>query len=158
MHVSLLCLYVVLSCAGRGLCDGLITRPEESYRVSKCMWLRNLKREAKAKLKVLWSQKKRGRKLQETGENNLMRSFIICSLVSKHFLLCFHYSVTIFHLRNSLTTHLWMRRGERRCSSCSFTITALGGGEWSALRSGSAVPPGKEPPVPFVQDAGWTQN
>jgi hypothetical protein len=28
------CLSVVLSCVGRGLCDGLITRPEESYRVS----------------------------------------------------------------------------------------------------------------------------
>jgi hypothetical protein len=27
----------VLSCVGRGLCDGLITRPEESYRVSKYM-------------------------------------------------------------------------------------------------------------------------
>jgi hypothetical protein len=26
-----------LSCVGRGLCDGLSTRPEESYRVSKCM-------------------------------------------------------------------------------------------------------------------------
>jgi hypothetical protein len=36
-----LCLYVVLSCVGRGLCDGLITRPEESYRVSVCMWSRN---------------------------------------------------------------------------------------------------------------------
>jgi hypothetical protein len=36
MDVCLLCLYVVLSCVGRGLCDGLITRPEESYRVS-CM-------------------------------------------------------------------------------------------------------------------------
>jgi phage shock protein PspC (stress-responsive transcriptional regulator) len=34
MDVYLLCLYVVLSCVGRGLCDGLITRPEESYRVS----------------------------------------------------------------------------------------------------------------------------
>jgi hypothetical protein len=31
------CLSVVLSCVGRGLCDGLITRPEESYRVSKYM-------------------------------------------------------------------------------------------------------------------------
>jgi hypothetical protein len=30
-----LCFYVVLSCAGRGLCDGLITRPKESYQVSK---------------------------------------------------------------------------------------------------------------------------
>jgi hypothetical protein len=37
MDVCLLCLYVVLSCVGRGLCDGLITRPEESYRVSYCV-------------------------------------------------------------------------------------------------------------------------
>jgi hypothetical protein len=39
MDVCLLCLYVVLSCVGRGLCDGLITRPEESYRVSVCMYV-----------------------------------------------------------------------------------------------------------------------
>jgi hypothetical protein len=32
-----MCLYVVLSCVGRGLCDGLITHPEESYRVSVCV-------------------------------------------------------------------------------------------------------------------------
>jgi hypothetical protein len=37
MDVCLLCLYVVLSCVGRVLCDGLITRPEESYRVSNCV-------------------------------------------------------------------------------------------------------------------------
>jgi hypothetical protein len=37
MDVCLLCIYVVLSCVGRGLCDGLITRPEESYRVSVCV-------------------------------------------------------------------------------------------------------------------------
>jgi hypothetical protein len=36
-----LCFYVVLSCVGRGLCDGLITRPEESYRVSVCVWSSN---------------------------------------------------------------------------------------------------------------------
>jgi hypothetical protein len=36
MDVYLLCLYVVLSCVGRGLCDGQITRPEESYCVSVC--------------------------------------------------------------------------------------------------------------------------
>jgi hypothetical protein len=35
MFVS--CLYVVLSCVGRGLCDGLITRSEGSYNVSDCM-------------------------------------------------------------------------------------------------------------------------
>jgi hypothetical protein len=38
MDISLLCLYVVLSCVGRGLWDGLITRTEESYRVSVCVW------------------------------------------------------------------------------------------------------------------------
>jgi hypothetical protein len=37
MDICLLCLYVVLSCVGRGLCDRLITRPEESYRVSVCV-------------------------------------------------------------------------------------------------------------------------
>jgi hypothetical protein len=30
MDVCHLCLCVMLSCLGRGLCDGLITRPEES--------------------------------------------------------------------------------------------------------------------------------
>jgi hypothetical protein len=40
--VFLLYLHVMLSCVGRGLCDGLITRPEESYRVSVCVRLRNL--------------------------------------------------------------------------------------------------------------------
>jgi hypothetical protein len=44
-NVCLLCLYGVLSCVGRGLCDGLITRPEKSYRASNCEWLRNLKTE-----------------------------------------------------------------------------------------------------------------
>jgi len=29
--------YVVLACVGRGVCDGLITRPEESYRVSNAV-------------------------------------------------------------------------------------------------------------------------
>jgi hypothetical protein len=37
MDLCLLCLYVVLSCVGRGLCNGLITGPEESYRVSNCI-------------------------------------------------------------------------------------------------------------------------
>jgi hypothetical protein len=37
MVVCLLCLYVVMSYVDRGLCDGLITRPEESYRVSVCV-------------------------------------------------------------------------------------------------------------------------
>jgi hypothetical protein len=41
MDICLSCLYVVLSCVGRDLCDGLITRPEESYHVSVCVWSRN---------------------------------------------------------------------------------------------------------------------
>jgi hypothetical protein len=31
-----------------------------------------------------------------------------------------------------------------------------GWGEWSASRPGRALPPGKGPPVPIVQEAGWT--
>jgi hypothetical protein len=34
-------LLLFLYCVGSGLCDELITRPEESYRVSKSVWLRN---------------------------------------------------------------------------------------------------------------------
>jgi hypothetical protein len=45
--------------------------------------------------------------------------------------------------------------GDRRYSSCSFLTSALEGGEWSASRPGRALPPGKEPPVPTVQEAGW---
>jgi hypothetical protein len=30
-----ICFCVALSCVGRGLCDGLITRPKVSYQVSK---------------------------------------------------------------------------------------------------------------------------
>jgi hypothetical protein len=37
MDVCPLCLYVLLSCVGRGLCDGLVPRPEESYCVYNCV-------------------------------------------------------------------------------------------------------------------------
>jgi hypothetical protein len=46
---------------------------------------------------------------------------------------------------------------ERRYSSYSFTTSALEGGEWSASRPGRALPPGKGPPIPIVQEAGWVQ-
>jgi hypothetical protein len=45
--------------------------------------------------------------------------------------------------------------GERRYSSYSFLTSALGGGERSASRPGRPLFPGKEPPVPIVQEAGW---
>jgi hypothetical protein len=46
-------------------------------------------------------------------------------------------------------------QGARSYSSHSFSTSALDGGEWSASRSGRSLPPGKGPPVPIVQEAGW---
>jgi hypothetical protein len=48
--------------------------------------------------------------------------------------------------------------GERRYSSYSFTTLALDGGEWSASRPGRALLPGKKPPIPTVQEAGWASK
>jgi hypothetical protein len=48
MFVS--CLYVVVCCVGRGLCEGFITSLEESYRASNCMCLRNYNTEGKAQI------------------------------------------------------------------------------------------------------------
>jgi hypothetical protein len=41
------------------------------------------------------------------------------------------------------------------CSSYSFSISGLDGGELSASRPGRALTPRKGPPVPIVQEAGW---
>jgi len=44
----------MLSCVNRGLCDGLITRSEESYHASNCMCLRSLNtEEGKAQISVV---------------------------------------------------------------------------------------------------------
>jgi hypothetical protein len=51
--------------------------------------------------------------------------------------------------------HLWRRRSERRYSSYSFTTCSLDGSEWSASGPAHALPPGKGPPVPIGQEAGW---
>jgi hypothetical protein len=42
-----------------------------------------------------------------------------------------------------------------RYSSYLFMTSALDGGEWSASRPGRTLPPGKAPPVPIGQEAGW---
>jgi hypothetical protein len=69
---------------------------------------------------------------------------------------CWHSDVWFYVKRQSSpTTHLWRRRGRGRYSSYSFTTSAVDGGEWSASRPGRALPPGKRPPVPIVQEAGW---
>jgi hypothetical protein len=46
-------------------------------------------------------------------------------------------------------------RGGIAHSSYSCLTSALDGGEWLASRPGRALPPGKEPPVSIVQEAGW---
>jgi hypothetical protein len=46
--------------------------------------------------------------------------------------------------------------GEWNYTSYSFLTSALEGVEWSASRPGRALPLAKEPPVPTVQEAGWT--
>jgi hypothetical protein len=45
--------------------------------------------------------------------------------------------------------------GGEEYSSYSFSTSALDGGEWSASLPGRALAPGKGPPVPIVQEAGW---
>jgi hypothetical protein len=52
-------------------------------------------------------------------------------------------------------THQAGAKGERSYSSYSFLTSAPEGGEWSASRPDRALPPGKEPPVPTVQEAGF---
>jgi hypothetical protein len=52
----------------------------------------------------------------------------------------------------------WRLLRERRYSSYSLSTMALDGGEWSASRPGLALPPGKGPMVPIVQEAGWAPN
>jgi hypothetical protein len=49
----------------------------------------------------------------------------------------------------------WRRLGERRYGSYSFSTSALDVGEWPASRSVCVLPPGKGPPVPILQEAGW---
>jgi hypothetical protein len=44
--------------------------------------------------------------------------------------------------------------GERRCSSYSFSTSALDGGEWSASRPGRALPPGERTPGTHYT-GGW---
>jgi hypothetical protein len=47
-------------------------------------------------------------------------------------------------------------KGKRSNSFYSLLISALDGGEWSGSCPGCALHPAKGPPVPIVQEAGWT--
>jgi hypothetical protein len=61
------------------------------------------------------------------------------------------------HVIKLKQSHYTLRRrlGERMYSSYSFSTSALDGGEWSASRPGRALVPGKWPPLPIRQEAGW---
>ena len=61
--MSVCCECCVLS--GRGLCDELITRPEESYRLwCRCVWPRNLvNEEAVAHWGLLWQNKQASKQI-----------------------------------------------------------------------------------------------
>jgi hypothetical protein len=48
--------------------------------------------------------------------------------------------------------------GERRYSCYSFLTSSLDGVEWSAPRPCRALPPGKRPHVPILQEAGWASE
>jgi hypothetical protein len=66
--------------------------------------------------------------------------------------------VTCSSVKSCLATRHEGTWGERRYSSYSFLTSALDGGEWSASRPGRALPPGKEPPVPILQEAWWASE
>jgi hypothetical protein len=66
--------------------------------------------------------------------------------------------VKAFDFFSSSSTRHGGAWGERRYSSYSFTTSVLDGGEWSASRPGRALPPGKGPSVPIVQEAGWASE
>jgi hypothetical protein len=67
--------------------------------------------------------------------------------------------VSLSHKKQSSpTSRFGGALGERSFSSYSFTTLALDRGEWSASLPGRALPQGKGPPVPIVQEAEWASE
>jgi hypothetical protein len=58
-----------------------------------------------------------------------------------------------FIIMDGLSVQTVTRKGN--CLLRSLNVLALDGGEWSASRPGRALPPGKGPPVPIGEEAGW---
>jgi hypothetical protein len=54
--------------------------------------------------------------------------------------------------------HAMQALGGGRYSSYSFPFSAVDRGKWSASLPVRALPPGKGPPVPIVQEAGWASE
>jgi hypothetical protein len=61
----------------------------------------------------------------------------------------------LFWNAKAVPLHAMKAVGGEEYSSCSFSTSALDGSEWQASRPDPALPPGKGPPVPIVQEAGW---
>jgi hypothetical protein len=138
--------YIVLSCAGRGLYDGLITRPEESYRVSCMCDHRNPKKRPYVSSLERQENEWLNKKLGDNHYNSELGGVLDLWMTRN--------SLNDVKVKQYLNTPM-EAYGERRYSSYSFTTSALDGGEWSASRPGRALPPGKGPPVPIVQESGW---
>jgi hypothetical protein len=60
--------------------------------------------------------------------------------------------IKLFHC-----TQRW-RLGGEEYNSYSFSTSALDGSEWTASRPDPALAPGKGPPTPIVQEAGWASE
>jgi hypothetical protein len=111
--------------------------------------------------------------MRDLGEINFLRKlrFYTHAHVSLHIHVksdgcwqwCIITATNVFssHTRNIYTLNVnWERCPATPCkhqagSFYSFLTSALDGGEWSASRPSRSLPPGKGPPVPFGQEAGW---
>jgi hypothetical protein len=63
--------------------------------------------------------------------------------------------MSLLKVKSSPATRHGGAWGERRCSSCSFTTSAIDGVSGQHHAPGALYPRGKDPPVPIVQEAGW---
>jgi hypothetical protein len=52
----------------------------------------------------------------------------------------------------------WRRLGGKEVQLLFILELGSKWGEWSASRPGRALPPGKGPPVPIAQEAGWASR
>jgi hypothetical protein len=97
------------------------------------------------------------------SQNKYVRSIITRRSENANFMRCsaFHIDkVNQGNVYNVVKTKavplLPCRHKEERNYCCySFLTSAIDGGGWSASRPGRALAPGKETPVPIVQEAGW---
>jgi hypothetical protein len=65
-----------------------------------------------------------------------------------------HFTISCSPYFSSPTTHLLRRRG-RGCIAPTHSRPHTSWSEWSASRPDRSLAPGKGPPVPIVQKAGW---